>query len=118
MSEPEYIVCWRGDSWREVPQPVMAATTTTQKAKRPTQAGQVQARYTARELVYACVDSCFASVNAVKARTGLSDRTVRRLLMEGAEMGTLERIEQGRVGYKGGYPTFLYRRVRRDQVAA
>lgn len=124
MNEPELEVCWRGDSWREAPQPIPAPPSpprvwTDRIARtRRSQAGHAQRRRDARALVYACVDSCFCSVNAVMHRTDLSDRTVRRVLMQGVEIGDLERIEQGRVGYAGGYPTYLYRRVQRESVAA
>lgn len=122
MSEQEFYVCWRGDSWRDAPQPVQAQpvtrvyrTTMTGRIARRSQVGHYQKRHVAKELVYACVDACFASVNAVMDRTDLSDRTVRRILMQGVEIGDLERVEQGRIGYAGGYPTYLYRRVRPAQ---
>ena len=125
MSEPQYEVCWRGDSWRDTPQPVQAQpvtrvyrTTMTGRIARRSQVGHYQKRHVAKELVYACVDSVFCSVTAVMDRTDLSDRTVRRILMQGVEIGALERVEQGRIGYTGGYPTYLYRRVKAEQVAA
>lgn len=116
MSDQEFEVCWSGASWRQYPAPVLAAS--VEPRTRKTQAGAAMVRYSSRELVYACVDSVFCSVNAVKARTGLSDRTVRRILMEGAEDGTLDRIDQGRVGYTGGFPTFLYRKRQAQGVKA
>jgi len=117
MSEQEYEICWSGASWRDYPQPVVAEPSSA-KGGRESQAGAALARYSAREMVYACVDTCFHSVNGVRARTGLSDRRVRFVLMTGAMDGTLERITQA-PARPGLRPTYLYRRVttRREQAA-
>jgi len=116
MSEMELVTVWSGDSWRQYPQPVVAEPSSA-KGGRESQAGAALARYSAREMVYACVDTCFHSVNGVRARTGLSDRRVRFVLMTGAMDGTLERIEQA-PARPGLRPTYLYRRVttRREQA--
>lgn len=114
--ETEYVTVWSGASWRQYPQPTIAEASDA-STERATQAGAAMQRYSARELVYACVAECFHSVNGVMARTGLSDRRVRTILMHGAEDGTLERIAQAGAR-KGLRPRYLYRRRQASEVAA
>lgn len=85
---------------------------------RASQVGAAEARWTARELVYAVLaNGGWHSVKGMCFRTGLSDRRVRSVLMNGAMDGRLERMDgaPARVGLR---PIFLYRRRQVAEQAA
>jgi len=121
----ELEVCWSGNSWRQYPQPEIAPPTYYGKLEcdgtrvvRASQAGAAEARWTARELVYAVLSNGgWHSVKGVCHRTGLSDRRVRSVLMHGALDGKLERMD-GQPARVGLRPIFLYRRRPTTEVAA
>lgn len=111
MQKTEFETVWSGNTWRTYPQPEVAAPTYYGKPERASQCGAAQLRYSAREMVLAVLSSGgWYSVNGMRARTGLSDRRVRFVLMTGARDGLLTRIDQApaRAGLR---PTYLYRRV-------
>ena len=116
-AEPQYEVCWSGAHWRTYPAPVLVTPREERIRPRASQAGAAFERHRSRDLVYACVDTAYGSVESVMARTGLSDRTVRTVLRNGVDDGTLERIAQARV-QPGGCPKYLYRRRQAQDVSA
>lgn len=108
---------WCGSTWRSYPQPEVAPRTYYGKPERDSQAGAAQLRYSAREMVYAVLaNGGWHSVNGIIARTGLSDRRVRHVLMTGAQDGTLERMDGAPVR-PGLRPVFLYRRRQAAEAA-
>lgn len=115
--DTEFYTVWSGNTWREYPQPEVAAPTYYGKPERASQAGAAQQRYSAQELVYAVLaNGGWHSVNGMIARTGLSDRRVRFVLMTGARDGTLERMDGAPVR-PGLRPVFLYRRKQAAEAA-
>lgn len=109
---------WSGNSWRTYPQPEIASPTYYGKPERASQCGAAQLRYSAREMIFAVLSNGgWHSVNGTIARTGLSDRRARFVLMTGARDGTLERMDQApaRLGLR---PTYLYRRAQAAEAAA
>ena len=106
MSE-QYETVWTGATWRAFPQPAIAP----QCVRTGLRADERMQRYSSRELVLACVATCYGSVAAVSHRTGLSDRRVRQILRFAYEDGLLERVQN--VPKKSWYrPEFLYRQKR------
>ena len=106
MSE-QYETVWTGATWRSFPQPAIAP----QCVRTGLRADERMQRYSSRELVLACVATCYGSVAAVSHRTGLSDRRVRQILRFAYEDGLLERVQN--VPKKSWYrPEFLYRQKR------
>lgn len=106
MSE-QYETVWTGATWRSFPQPAIAP----QCVRTGLRADERMQRYSSRELVLACVATCYGSVAAVSHRTGLSDRRVRQILRFAYEGGLLERVQN--VPKKSWYrPEFLYRQKR------
>lgn len=106
MSE-QYETVWTGATWRAFPQPAIAP----QRVRTGLRVDERMQRYSSRELVLACVATCYGSVAAVSHRTGLSDRRVRQILRSAYEDGLLERVQN--VPKKSWYrPEFLYRQKR------
>lgn len=106
MSE-QYETVWTGATWRAFPQPAIAS----QRVRTGLRADERMQWWSSRELVLACVATCYGSVAAVSHRTGLSDRRVRQILRSAYEDGILERVQN--VPKKSWYrPEFLYRQKR------